>query len=1425
MADTTVDKVKIEIEASAKKAGDSIDKLIENLSVLRDATGNIETTKLYELSGAITSLAEGMKNMPKSSAFTSLAKGIERINQIDTSGLSTIADNISSLANVDAEKLTDLCISMTDFTESMRDVPSAKSFERLATGLDRLNGTDTSNIRNISDSISGLAESVSALNASGINDVRINVRTGGATATDMTPQTENTTADMEQLVNVSEEVQNAVDGMTDSMEETASSENQAGQATSTLADRLGALQEKWREIEDTFTAKDIISGTIYKMNSTVINGFSSMVSNVKGALGNLGSTVSSAVQNIGATVQSIPASLQYAAYNMKSSVSYMGASIKDALTHPISTAIGGMRSLVQAAGSVRNALGNINLSGVQGALLKVAQIAGGVAKTALHTFASAMRKAGNAAKTLMSKAAGATKRIVSMAASLKNSHSLFGKFTEKIKGAGTALSGLSSKLGKVTRLFTFMLLRKAITAMFEELGTAFQHLAQKSSSFNTQISSLMAACSNFSHQIAAMTAPLLDLFGPALTKIINLLSTATSYINQFLSALTGKSVFTSAKKQNYDYAASLEDVGSTAKQTAKEIRDATVGIDELNIISQNDDDSSSGGGSTDDLEDCYEEMAINQKILDLVQQLKDLLAELFQPMKQAWDDYGQGVVDALNYALTSCKNLIIDMGKTWAEVWLNGSGYELCSNILLLLTSILNWIGDIATAWDAAWKEKGEDYVQSKFDKLNAILSLITTISESFRTAWNSGSGQEMIEHIYQILTNCNNIVANLANGFKDAWAEAGVGDGIAQAIFDIFNLVLETIEKITGSTSEWAANLNFTPLLTSVKNLLEKVKPLVEKIGDALSWVWENVILPLGSWAIETALPAVIDAVAAAFDALDAVFEVLKPIFKWIWDHMLKPLAEWTGGTIVEIIEGITSVFEGISEVFKKISDGEDWGEIGKYIWEGLINGIKNVGSWIWEKLTDAFWGIVDFVKDLFGIHSPSTVFEEIGGYLVEGLLAGITGFAETCAEKIGEWVSNIINWFTGGDGEGNIFEKFKGFGSDIVSGFKEKVSGTYTNCKETLTTWGTKVKDWFTGGDGNGNIIEKFKGFAGNIVSGFKDKIGNTYTTVKDNVTTWATSVKDWFYGTGTTLKEKFTEYAGNIVDGFKTKIGNYYSTAQTNMTTWASKVRDWFTGSSYGNVNSTKFQTFASDVIDGFKNKIGNYYTAAQSNIQTWGSKCVSWFEEKSGKSNWETVATNVVDGFKNKIGTLYSSCKSVIQDWASSIVSWFEDKLDINSPSRVFATLGGYTVEGFNRGIDANADSTSSHISDWVEKFDDFTADIGVKFNVKESMDDLDKYKANLDTGFSADTLVKTVRETVNTEGVVRTELDGSGSFKEAMREVAEETLAPLLENIETYTKRQAEKKETTKVYVGDREVAKSVEKQKSANGFSFTPATT
>ena len=66
----------------------------------------------------------------------------------------------------------------------------------------------------------------------------------------------------------------------------------------------------------------------------------------------------------------------------------------------------------------------------------------------------------------------------------------------------------------------------------------------------------------------------------------------------------------------------------------------------------------------------------------------------------------------------------------------------------------------------------------------------------------------------------------------------------------------------------------------------------------NGLAWAWENVLLPLASWTIEEAAPAVLNLLAAALQAVYKVVSALAPI-----------LIVWLGNNIKTIIVAAVSV------------------------------------------------------------------------------------------------------------------------------------------------------------------------------------------------------------------------------------------------------------------------------------------------------------------------------------------------------------------------------------------------------------------------------------------------------------------------------------------------------------------------------------
>ncbi|RAH37534.1 phage tail tape measure protein [Halomonas sp. SL1] len=81
------------------------------------------------------------------------------------------------------------------------------------------------------------------------------------------------------------------------------------------------------------------------------------------------------------------------------------------------------------------------------------------------------------------------------------------------------------------------------------------------------------------------------------------------------------------------------------------------------------------------------------------------------------------------------------------------------------------------------------------------------------------------------------------------------------------------------------------------------------------------------------------------------------------------------------------------------------------------------------------------------------------------------------------------------------------------------------------------------------------------------------------------------------------------------------------------------------------------------------------------------------EKFG-SLGSAMIDGMIDGLTGKLGEL----RDRVTGMAGNVRDWFANKLDINSPSRVFAQLGGHTVDGLNAGLDAQRDEPARRVGE-------------------------------------------------------------------------------------------------------------------------------
>jgi phage-related minor tail protein len=254
----------------------------------------------------------------------------------------------------------------------------------------------------------------------------------------------------------------------------------------------------------------------------------------------------------------------------------------------------------------------------------------------------------------------------------------------------------------------------------------------------------------------------------------------------------------------------------------------------------------------------------------------------------------------------------------------------------------------------------------------------------------------------------------------KEARDNGAVMSDEAVAGLDAFGDTIDNLKtSILGSFGEALAESlpdiqEFLNKLIELPEWIDKNKTLLMIIGIVLGTFTAAIIAYniAAGWAAITT--GIMTTATAAFGAVLAF--VTSPITIVIlaigaliaigvllyknWDTITAACGkawDWILDKISSVIEGIVSFFTNTIPGF--VDTVLEWFErlpgamldIGKNIVSGIWDGIQGMASWLWNKVTGFVGGIVDEIKSMLKINSPSQVFaDEIGAYMAQGIGIG---------------------------------------------------------------------------------------------------------------------------------------------------------------------------------------------------------------------------------------------------------------------------------------------------------------------------------------------------------------------------------------------------------------------------------------------------
>ena len=792
------------------------------------------------------------------------------------------------------------------------------------------------------------------------------------------------------------------------------------------------------------------------------------------------------------------------------------------------------------------------------------------ASSVFNFFAGGLRNAGSAALTAAKGIAKMTWQAV--ASGVKNATKNLGLFNSQSRSTGNCVQGLVKQLTSLKTVLISRLKRMFISQIFSEVGNAINALAKFSSAFDKSMSNIKNSMTGLSANISVGLGNLISLVEPVLTRIINAISTAITYLNALFAMLGGKSTITVAKKQTGSYAASLE----KASKSAKDLNEQVYGFDELNKRQKKTDSSGGSGSGTGDL---FETKNIDDI---LPQAVKDYLDRLKKAIEAGdWYGVGQILAEGLNSALK--------VADDWINNTLRPTGVKWANNFAQVFNGLVDGID-----WNLLGKTVG--------DGLNAIVDIVNTFF----------SGVNWVNLGFNLGVGLHSMFDTVANEGK-MWGEAAANI--------IFNWWVDTLYGLVSNPTWWQDMGRF--LGTALDSMVKSIH-------------WENMfsIISLGINDIALAViqfcksidwygcaKAIADGFEAALHKIDwkTIGKALSDLFLGLVEAALGFVAEidwvsvgqsigkglmdmigaidWAsvvaacaalivsifGGLIELVLGALGGVAEGLAEGFASI--GMD-GVAG--LFKGISDALLGIGTWLKTQLVDP---IVNDIKEFLGIHSPSTVFAEIGMNLILGLLQGIS---ETWGQ-IPAFFSTVLTALE--STIGTAWTSIKETVSTAASNAYQAVSTAWTAVKtETSTAW-TAAKQTVS------DAWQKVKADTSTTVANVRSSVGQAWSNVKATTSTTFANVQ-------TTATQKFNAMRASVVSTANNIRMSIASTWQSVQTTASSKWQSitstvtskWNALKSSLMAKSSEWTSIGTNLVQGLKSGIENAWHALTSKVQS-------------------------------------------------------------------------------------------------------------------------------------------------------------------------------------------------------------------------------
>lgn len=250
-----------------------------------------------------------------------------------------------------------------------------------------------------------------------------------------------------------------------------------------------------------------------------------------------------------------------------------------------------------------------------------------------------------------------------------------------------------------------------------------------------------------------------------------------------------------------------------------------------------------------------------------------------------------------------------------------------------------------------------------------------------------------------------------LKASFGNFMSGAGSIDDVIKSVISFGDILVKSISEMAPKITTGLVQL-LNGIIPQIPVLLQSLLPsvvtgvisLIQGIINMLPTIITMLasMLPTIITALINGLVTIIETLAQMLPELmpviiDAILGIIPilidnlPLFIKAGWQLITGLLEGIIRSVPTLLSYIPKIISSLFNYFKQMPKMAL--DIGINLVKGIWNGISNVAGWILGKIKGFGKSILNGIKGIFGIHSPSTEFAWVGKMNAEGLIEGMDG------------------------------------------------------------------------------------------------------------------------------------------------------------------------------------------------------------------------------------------------------------------------------------------------------------------------------------------------------------------------------------------------------------------------------------------------